>query len=37
MESVKVEDIDHLGIVAGVIQDLGIIEMIDCRFADQRG
>jgi len=23
MGSVKVEDIDHLGIVAGVIQDLG--------------
>jgi transposase len=32
MESVKVEDIDHLGIVAGVIQDLGIIEMIDFRI-----
>jgi len=32
MESVKVEDIDHLGIVAGVIQDLGIIEMIDSRI-----
>jgi hypothetical protein len=29
MGSVKVEDIDHLGIVAGVIQDLGIIEMMD--------
>jgi hypothetical protein len=29
--SVKVEDIDHLGIVAGVIQDLGIIDMIDSR------
>lgn len=30
--SVKVEDIDHLGIVAGVIQDLGIIDMIDSRI-----
>jgi transposase len=35
--SVKVEDIDHLGIVAGVIQDLGIIEMIDSRIVpDER-
>jgi len=32
MGSVKVERIDHLGIVAGVIQDLGIIEMIDSRI-----
>ena len=30
--SVKVEDIDHLGIVSGVIQDLGIIDMIDSRI-----
>jgi hypothetical protein len=37
MGSVKVERIDHLGIVAGVIQDLNIVNMIDCRFADQRG
>jgi len=37
MGSVKVERIDHLGIVAGVIQDLNIIDMIDCRFADQHG
>lgn len=37
MESVKVERIDHLGIVAGVIQDLGIIEMIDSRITpDER-
>jgi transposase len=37
MGSVKVEDIDHLGIVAGVIQDLGIIEMIDSRITpDER-
>ena len=32
MGSVKVERIDHLGIVAGVIQDLGVIEMIDIRI-----
>jgi len=37
MGSIKVERIDHLGIVAGVIQDLGIIEMIDSRIApDER-
>lgn len=37
MGSVKVERIDHLGIVAGVIQDLGIIDMIDSRiFPDER-
>ena len=29
MGSVKVERIDHLGIVAGVIQDLGVLEMTD--------
>jgi len=35
--SVKVERIDHLGIVAGVIQDLGIIDMIDSRIVpDER-
>ena len=32
MESVIVERLDHLGIVASVIKDLGIIEMIDARF-----
>jgi hypothetical protein len=37
MERVKVERIDHLGIVAGVIQDLGIIDMIDSRIVpDER-
>lgn len=37
MGSVKVERIDHLGIVAGVIQDLGIIDMIDSRIVpDER-
>jgi len=32
MEIVKVERFDHLGIIAGVIKDLGIIEMIDARI-----
>ena len=37
MGSVKVERIDHLGIVAGVIQDLGIIDMINSRIVpDER-
>jgi transposase len=37
MGSVKVERIDHLGIIAGVIQNLGIIEMIDSRITqDER-
>jgi transposase len=35
--SIRIERIDHLGIIAGVIQDLGIIEMIDSRIApDER-
>jgi len=37
MGSVKVDRIDHLGIVAGVIQDLGIVEMINSRIVpDER-
>jgi hypothetical protein len=32
MESVVVERLDHLGIVASVIKDLGITEMIDARL-----
>src|SRR2546428_1016988 len=31
MESVSVERLDHLGVVASIIKDLGIIEMIDAR------
>ena len=31
MESVSVERLDHLGVVAAVIKELGIIEMIDAR------
>ena len=32
IETVKVERSDHLGLVAGVIKDLGIIEMIDAHI-----
>ena len=32
MHVVTVERLDHLGIIAGVIKDLGIIEMIDARM-----
>jgi len=36
MGSVKVERIDHLGIVAGVIQDLNIVDMIDSRITPDK-
>lgn len=29
MNAIKIERLDHLGIIAGVIKDLGIIEIID--------
>src|SRR5712664_3826136 len=32
MESISVERLDHLGVVASVIKDVGIIEMIDARL-----
>ncbi len=32
MESVSVERLDHLGVVASMIKDVGIIEMIDARL-----
>jgi len=32
MESVSVERLDHLGVVASVIKDLRIIEMLDARL-----
>ena len=32
MNTIKVERLDHLGIIAGVIKDLGIVEMIDHRI-----
>ena len=39
MDVVTVERLDHLGIIAGVIKDLGLIEMIDARLGldDQEG
>ena len=33
MEDLKVERLDHLGVISGVIKDLGLIEMIDKRIA----
>ena len=36
MDVVKVERVDHLGIIAGVIQDIGIIEMIDSRITPDK-
>ena len=32
MDSVQVERLDHLGIISGVIKDLGLIRMIDERI-----
>ena len=32
MDVVTVERLDHLGIIAGVIKDMGLIEMIDARL-----
>ncbi len=32
MESIRVERLDHLGVVASTIKDVGIIEMIDARL-----
>lgn len=39
MDVITVERLDHLGIIAGVIKDLGLIEMIDTRVGldDQEG
>ena len=32
MESVRVERLDHLGVMASVIKDLGLIDMINARL-----
>jgi len=32
MEDLQVERLDHLGIISGVIKDLGLIERIDARI-----
>jgi transposase len=37
VQDIKVERLDHLGVVASVVKDLGIIEMIDARIpADEQ-
>ena len=37
MPRVVVERLDHLGVIAGVIKDLGIVELIDSRIASDQG
>ena len=32
MESVRVERLDHLGVIASVIKDLGLMDMINARL-----
>ena len=32
MEQVRVERLDHLGLIVSVIKDLGLIDMIDTRL-----
>ena len=32
MDSVSVERLDHLGVISAVIQDLGLVDMIDARL-----
>ena len=32
MENLKVSRLDHLGIISGVIDDLGLVEAIDSRL-----
>ena len=32
MEQIRVERLDHLGVIASVIKDLGLIDMIDTRL-----
>ena len=32
MESIHVERLDHLGLLASVIKDIGLIRMIDARL-----
>jgi transposase len=36
MESVRVERIDHLGVIAEVMKDLGLIDMIDARLVPDK-
>ena len=37
MELIKVERLDHLGVVGGVIKDLSLVELIDARIAPATG
>ena len=32
IESITVENLDHLGIVAGLIDEIGIVELINQKF-----
>jgi len=32
MESIRVERLDHIGVIASVIKDLGLIDMINARL-----
>ena len=32
METVRVERLDHLGLIASVIKDLGLVSLIDARL-----
>jgi hypothetical protein len=36
MESVRVECLDHVGVIAAVIKDLGIIDRLDARLVPDR-
>lgn len=38
LETIEIKNIDHLGIVAGIIDEIGIVEVINERLGvDQRG
>ncbi|NET05385.1 MAG: DUF4277 domain-containing protein [Symploca sp. SIO2B6] len=32
LEEIKVEDIDHLGLIAGIIDEIGIVEIINSQI-----
>jgi hypothetical protein len=32
METVRIERLDHLGVIASVINDLGLVRLIDARL-----
>ena len=35
MSDLVIERLDHLGVIAGVIKDLGIVELIDARISPE--